>query len=99
MQTEIIELRQLALPRRGQFGEFLVEQAVLDRFQLFRALQLQDRVPGTRLGACAVALGYAARERIEQLYLRFLNRDAELDAATTQAFHREPDIEIIYSPF
>jgi hypothetical protein len=102
MQTEIIELRQLVLPKAPRFGEFLVKQAVLDRFQLFRALQLQDRIPGARLGACAVALGFAHRDRIEQLHLRFADRgqrDAELDAATTEAFHREPDIEVIYSPF
>jgi hypothetical protein len=98
MQTEVIELTHLARPKRDQFGEFLVKHAVLDRFQLFRALQLQDRLPGTLLGTCAVALGFAARERIEQLYARFLDRDGELDTMTTDAFHREPDIEVIW-PF
>ena len=101
MQTEVIELSQLAVPRRSPFGEFLVEQAVLDRFQLFRVLQLQDRVPGTRLGHCAVVLGFAARDTIEQLHRRFaqkLDLDAELDAATTTAFQREPEIEIMYEP-
>lgn len=53
------------------FGEFLVEQQVLDRFQLFRALQMQDRLPGVRLGECAAALGYAPISAIERLYERF----------------------------
>lgn len=53
------------------FGEFLVDQGVLDRFQLFRALQMQDRLPGVRLGECAAALGYAPIHAIERLYERF----------------------------
>jgi hypothetical protein len=53
------------------FGEFLVEQGVVDRFQLFRALQMQDRLPGVRLGECAAALGYAPIAAIERLYERF----------------------------
>jgi len=53
------------------FGEYLVEQGVLDRFQLFRALQMQDRLPGVRLGECAAALGYAPINAIERLYERF----------------------------
>ena len=53
------------------FGEYLVEQEVLDRFQLFRALQMQDRVPGARIGECAAALGYAPINAIERLYVRF----------------------------
>jgi len=98
MQTEIIELAQLVVPRRAQFGEFLVKHAVLDRFQLFRALQLQDR-SGAKLGTCAIALGYAQLERIEQLYLRFVDPDGELETMKTEAFLREPDIEVIYRPF
>jgi hypothetical protein len=53
------------------FGEFLVEQGVLDRFQLFRALQMQDRLPGVRLGEAAAALGYAPIGAIERLFQRF----------------------------
>lgn len=53
------------------FGEYLVEQGVLDRFQLFRALQMQDRLPGVRLGECAAALGYAPIARVEKLYAAF----------------------------
>src|SRR5262245_20155719 len=53
------------------FGEFLVEQEILDRYQLFRALQMQDRQPGVRLGECAAALGYAPISAIERLYERF----------------------------
>ncbi len=47
------------------------DQGVLDRFQLFRALQMQDRLPGVRLGECAAALGYAPIAAIERLYERF----------------------------
>ena len=54
------------------FGEYLVDQGVLDRFQLFRALQMQDRLPGVRLGECAAALGYAPIGAIEKLYERFV---------------------------
>ncbi len=53
------------------FGEYLVEQEVLDRFQLFRALQMQDRLPGVRLGECAAALGFAPILAIEKLYLQY----------------------------
>jgi hypothetical protein len=53
------------------FGEFLVEQGLLDRYQLFRALQMQDRRPGVRLGEAAVALGYASSGAIERMHDRF----------------------------
>jgi hypothetical protein len=53
------------------FGEYLVEQGVLDRYQLFRALQMQDRLPGVRLGECAAALGYAPIAAIEKFYVAF----------------------------
>lgn len=53
------------------FGEFLVDQGVLDRYQLFRALQMQDRLPGVRLGEAAAALGYAPIGAIERLFQRF----------------------------
>src|SRR5438445_1361424 len=53
------------------FGEYLVEQEVLSRFQLFRALQMQDRLPGVRLGECAAALGYAPIAAIERLFQRY----------------------------
>ena len=54
------------------FGEYLVEQGTVDRFQLFRALQMQDRLPGVRLGECAAALGYAPIGKIERLYAQFV---------------------------
>jgi hypothetical protein len=92
MQTEVIQLGQLVLRKRS-FGEFLVEQAVLDRFQLFRVLQLQDRIPGTRLGQCAVVLGYVPRDMIEQLHLRFVGDDFE--TMSTDAFDREHEVEIM----
>ena len=47
------------------------DQQVLDRFQLFRALQMQDRTPGVRLGEAAAALGYAPIGAIERLFARF----------------------------
>jgi len=53
------------------FGEYLVEQGVLDRYQLFRALQLQDRVPGVRVGEAAAALGYAPIGAIERFHRRY----------------------------
>ena len=54
------------------FGEYLVEQRVLDRYQLLRALQLQDKTPNVRVGECAVALGYAQMTSIEQSYSEFI---------------------------
>ena len=53
------------------FGEYLVEQGVLDRFQLLRSLQMQDRLPGVRLGEAAAALGYAPINAIERLFERY----------------------------
>ena len=53
------------------FGEFLVDQEIVDRFQLFRALQLQDRLPGVRLGEAVAALGYAPIGAVERLFQRF----------------------------
>lgn len=91
-----------APPRHAAFGEFLVENRVLDRYQLFRALQLQDRMPGVRLGHCAVALGYAPRAAIEQLHVQFVQNDEaqiediDLESMTTDAFERDPEIDIQY---
>ena len=53
------------------FGEYLVDQGILDRYQLFRALQMQDRLPGVRLGEAAAALGYAPIGVVERLFTRF----------------------------
>jgi len=55
------------------FGEYLVEQGAIDRLQLFRALQMQDRYPGVRIGECAAALGFLGIGDVEKLYQRFLN--------------------------
>jgi hypothetical protein len=55
------------------FGEFLVERGVVDRFQLFRALQMQDRQPGVKVGEAAAALGYAPIATIEKLYEEFVH--------------------------
>jgi len=54
------------------FGEFLVERRRIDRYQLFRALQMQDRHPGVRIGECAAALGYLQISEVETLYSNFL---------------------------
>src|SRR4051812_24400543 len=93
MQTEIIELSQLAQPKRPHFGEFLVTQQVLDRFQLFRALQMQDRMPGARLGQCAAALGYVPQTVVEKQHSRFAH-EVELETMETEAFARDIDVEI-----
>jgi hypothetical protein len=53
------------------FGEFLVEHGAIDRFQLLRALQMQDRFPGVRLGECAAALGYVHTGLVERLYAQW----------------------------
>ena len=55
-------------------------QGVVDRFQLFRALQMQDRLPGVRLGECAAALGYAPILAVEKLYTQYAQlRVVEVD--------------------
>jgi len=58
---------------RKHFGEYLVERRVLDRYQLLRALQLQDRKPNVPLGRCAVALGFAHGSLIERLHAEFVS--------------------------
>lgn len=72
------------------FGEFLVQQQILDRYQLLQALQLKDKVPGARVGQCAVALGFAPREQVESLHVQYVG-----DGTDTELFSREP-IEIIH---
>jgi hypothetical protein len=54
------------------FGEFLVEQRAVTRFQLLRALQMQDRHPGVRIGECVAALGYLQWGEVED-YLTYWN--------------------------
>lgn len=60
---EVIEDGLVEIP----FGEYLIEQNALTRFQLLRALQLQDKHPGVRLGECVAALGYMRYNEIEYL--------------------------------
>jgi hypothetical protein len=100
MQTEIIELSKLSAPRRAAFGEFLVSARILDRFQLFRALQMQDRVPSARLGACAVALGYVARAQIEAMHAAFerVVTDAELESSPTESFQQIEVEQLMLEP-
>jgi hypothetical protein len=93
MGTKIIELTDLACRTRPFFGEFLVEQQVLDRFQLLRTLQMQDHLPGARLGHRVAVLGYVPPTTIEQLHRRFA--ESELEAMTTHSFLREQEIEIV----
>ena len=97
METAFIELTKLASRRTIAFGEFLVQRDVLDRVQLFRALQLQDRRPRLPLGECAVALGYAPRDAIERHHAQFVvaRREAELEAMHTEAFDRDWPVEIV----
>ncbi|MBK9031420.1 MAG: hypothetical protein IPL61_08795 [Myxococcales bacterium] len=51
------------------FGEFLVDRGAINRYQLLRALWMQDRFPGVRLGECAAALGYVPVADVERLYI------------------------------
>jgi hypothetical protein len=48
------------------FGEFLVERGGITRYQLFRALQMQDRNPRARIGECIVALGFLPTEELQR---------------------------------
>lgn len=57
--------------REIPFGEYLVEAGMVDRFQLFRAMQMQDRHPGVRIGECVAALGYMQISDVERAYARF----------------------------
>jgi hypothetical protein len=54
-----------------RFGEFLVAEGIIDRVQLFRALQIQDRLPWLPIGQCVVALGYLTMNEVEWLFQRF----------------------------
>lgn len=93
---EIVELSKLAAPKRPPFGEFLISHRVLDRFQLFRALQMQDRMPKARLGQCLVALGYVRRGTVEKLHVRFTETlEDSLETMDTEAFVREHEEEIL----
>ena len=47
------------------FGEYLVRRRMIDRFQLFEALQFQARHPGTLFGQCVVALGFVEMRQVE----------------------------------
>jgi hypothetical protein len=58
--------------REIPFGEYLVEAGKVDRFQLFRAMQMQDRHPAVRIGECVAALGYVQISEVEKLYARFM---------------------------
>lgn len=61
------------------FGEYLADQGAITRFQLFQALQLQDKHPGVRIGECVAALGYLSYRDIER-HLRSWNRVSVVEA-------------------
>jgi hypothetical protein len=61
-----------------RFGEFLVQEGAIDRTQLFRAMQIQDRLPGIPIGQCVVALGYLTMTEIEWMYQRFASTLVEI---------------------
>ncbi|HET6610792.1 MAG TPA: hypothetical protein VFG83_02335 [Kofleriaceae bacterium] len=65
--SDVVEDGLKALP----FGEFLVEQNAIDRFQLFCALQLQDRRPGSLIGECVTQLGFLDEDAVERLLTRW----------------------------
>lgn len=48
------------------FGEYLVERGAIDRYQLLRALQLQDREPNAYLGECLAALGSLSYDEVRR---------------------------------
>jgi hypothetical protein len=54
-----------------RFGEFLVQEGAIDRAQLFRAMQIQDRLPQMPIGQCVVARGYLTMSEVEWMYQRF----------------------------
>ena len=66
-----IEVEQDGL-KELNFGEFLIEERVINRAQLFRALQMQDQHPGVRIGEAVAALGFAPTFEVEKLYRRFM---------------------------
>lgn len=51
---EVVEDGLQELP----FGEYLVEQHAITRYELLRALQMQDQKPDVPIGECIAALGY-----------------------------------------
>lgn len=50
------------------FGEYMVQRGAISRFQLLRALQMQDRHRDVRLGECVASLGFLPYHQIEQLH-------------------------------
>ena len=67
--VEVIEDGLKEIP----FGEYVVEQGRISRYQLFRAMQMQDRHPGVRIGECIAALGYLQIGEVERLYAQFMH--------------------------
>ena len=65
-ETELAEQADGTALKELPIGEYLVEQMVVTRVQLFRALQMQDRNPGVRLGECIAALGFASYQDIQR---------------------------------
>ena len=49
------------------FGEFLVEKRQITRFDLLRALQLQDRRPDFRIGQCLTSIGALSTPELDEL--------------------------------
>ena len=58
------------------FGEYLVSHELISRYQLFRAIQLQDRHADVRIGECVVALGYLQLTQVEDAYVRYAERSS-----------------------
>ncbi len=53
------------------FGEYLIEQEVLTREQLFRALSAQDRRPSVPLGEIVAELGFMPAPVVEGFLAEF----------------------------
>ena len=54
------------------FGEFLIENGFISRYQLFRAMQLQDRHPAVKIGECVAALGFMQITEVESAFASFM---------------------------
>lgn len=53
------------------FGEYLVHNSAITRYDLFLALQMQDNNPGVRLGECLAKMGTLSSGTVQAHVLRW----------------------------